>query len=90
MAHKKRGRVRRWIQSALGVRERRLKKGPHHRKAIRKEAAHKGALHRQLGIPIGQKIPLALLYKYRHASGKLGKRVRFAINARKFRHRGHR
>jgi hypothetical protein len=53
------------------------------------QAAHpkKGALHRQLGIPEGSHITNSLLLKYRHAPGKLGKRVRFALNLRKAAHK---
>ncbi len=43
----------------------------------------KGALHKQLGIPAGSKIPL---YKLRSASkkgGKLGRRARLALTFRK-------
>lgn len=37
-----------------------------------------GALHRELGIPEGQKIPAAVLAKAAHAKGKLGRRARLA------------
>lgn len=39
---------------------------------------HPGALHKQLGIPQGQKIPQAKLAKAAKAGGKLGERARFA------------
>jgi hypothetical protein len=82
--HRYRGkRSKNWIQPALDVRSRRLKRGPHHRKAIRVEPAKKGALHRMLGIPLDQKIPLRTLMKHRHAKGLLGQRVRFALNVRR-------
>lgn len=45
----------------------------------------KGALHRQLGIPEGEVIPLPLLRDAAKAPGLLGQRARFAINVRKFR-----
>jgi hypothetical protein len=45
----------------------------------------KGALHRQLGIPEGEIIPLSLLRDAAKAPGLLGQRSRFAINVRKFR-----
>jgi hypothetical protein len=45
----------------------------------------KGALHRQLGIPEGEIIPLSLLRDAAKAPGLLGQRARFAINVRKFR-----
>ena len=39
---------------------------------------HPGALHKELGIPQGQKIPKARLAKAAKAGGKLGERARFA------------
>lgn len=39
---------------------------------------HPGALHKQLGVPAGQKIPAAKLEKAASAGGKLGQRARFA------------
>jgi hypothetical protein len=39
---------------------------------------HPGALHRELHVPQGQKIPQAKLEKAAHAGGKLGERARFA------------
>lgn len=47
-------------------------------KFIQKMHLKKGALHRQLGIPIGQKIPEKTLEKAAHAPGKLGRRARVA------------
>ena len=43
---------------------------------------HKGALHKQLGIPKGEKIPAVTLAKATKAPGKLGKRARLAITLR--------
>lgn len=43
----------------------------------------RGALHRQLGIPEGDKIPLSVLRKAAKAKGKLGRRARFALVLRK-------
>ncbi len=43
---------------------------------------HKGALHRQLHIPEDEPIPTGTLAKLRHAAGKLGHRVRYALIAR--------
>ena len=37
-----------------------------------------GALHADLGVPKGEKIPAAKLEKATHAPGKLGQRARFA------------
>lgn len=76
-------RVVKWIKPALGVKKRRVGMGPHHKKAVRVEGAHEGALHKQLGVPTGEKIPVALLHKVEHAPGKLGKRARLALTLRK-------
>jgi hypothetical protein len=51
----------------------------------------KGALHRQLGISRGKRIPLKRLFAAKRRAKrthntKLARRVQFAINARKFRH----
>lgn len=43
-------------------------------KAIKKP----GALHEQLGVPQGQKIPASMLANAAQAGGKLGQRARFA------------
>ena len=37
-----------------------------------------GALHRELGVPMGKKIPKAKIAKAAKAGGKLGQRARFA------------
>lgn len=52
-------------------------------KALRKHK--KGALHRQLGIPEGETIPLSLLRDASKEPGLLGQRARFALNLRKVR-----
>jgi hypothetical protein len=39
---------------------------------------HPGALHKQLGIPKGKKIPEKVLDKAAKAGGKLGQRARLA------------
>ena len=39
---------------------------------------HPGALHKQLGVPQGQKIPEGKIEKAASAGGKLGKRARLA------------
>ena len=44
---------------------------------------HPGALHKEMGIPQGQKIPAAKLAKAAQAGGKLGERARFAQTLRK-------
>ena len=38
-----------------------------------------GALHRQLGVPMGEKIPAGKLEKASKAPGKLGQRARLAM-----------
>lgn len=45
---------------------------------IKSAIKHPGALHRELGVPQGQRIPQARLQKAAHAGGKLGQRARFA------------
>lgn len=39
---------------------------------------HKGALHKELGVPEGKKIPEKKLEKAAKAGGKLGQRARLA------------
>ena len=46
----------------------------------------KGALHRQLGIAQGKKIPRARLLAAARKGGKMGRRARLAITASKFKH----
>lgn len=41
---------------------------------------HPGALHAELGVPQGQKIPASTLESASHSGGKLGQRARFAMN----------
>lgn len=43
---------------------------------------HPGALHAELGVPQGQKIPAKKLAKAAKAGGKLGQRARFAENVK--------
>ena len=45
----------------------------------------RGALHRQLGIPAGERIPLRTLRWAAKQPGKLGRRARLAINFRSIR-----
>lgn len=47
-------------------------------KWIQKMHMRKGALHQELGVPAGQKIPKKKLAKAAKAGGKLGKRARLA------------
>ncbi len=44
-----------------------------------------GALHKEMGVPMGKKIPEAKLEKASHAKGKLGKRARLAETLKKLR-----
>jgi hypothetical protein len=46
---------------------------------------HKGALHRALGVPEGEKIPLAEIAAAARRGGKLGKEGRLAMTLRKLR-----
>lgn len=46
---------------------------------------HPGALHRELGVPQGQKIPAKKLAKAASAGGTLGKRARLAETLKGFR-----
>lgn len=56
------------------------------RKWIQKAIKKPGALRRQLGIPEGQKIPLATLKKASHSSDPtLKRRANLALTLRKFR-----
>lgn len=45
---------------------------------------HPGALHRELGVPEGKKIPAGKLEKAAHAGGKLGQRARLAQTLKGF------
>lgn len=48
------------------------------KKWISKAIKKPGALHKQLGVPEGKKIPAKKLAKAASASGKLGQRARLA------------
>ena len=54
---------------------------------IKGAISHPGALHKQLGVPQGQKIPAAKLEKAEHAGGKLGQRARLAETLKGMHHR---
>jgi hypothetical protein len=47
---------------------------------------HPGALHRELGVPQGKKIPAGKLARAAHAKGKLGQRARLAETLKGMRH----
>ena len=44
---------------------------------------HPGALHKELGVPSGKKIPAKTLNKAAKAGGKLGQRARLAKTLKK-------
>jgi len=50
---------------------------------ISKAIKHPGALHKQLGVPQGKKIPAKKLSKAAGKGGKLGKRARLAQTLKK-------
>jgi hypothetical protein len=52
-------------------------------KWIQKAIKHPGALHKQLGVPAGKKIPAAKLSKAAKAPGKEGQRARLAQTLKK-------
>lgn len=55
---------------------------------IKIKPSHKGNLHKALGIPAGQKIPLSKEEKAAHSKNPtLRREAQFAINARKFKHK---
>jgi len=56
------------------------------RKFIQGMHMKKGALHEEMGIPQGQKIPEDKLAKAAQAGGKLGKRARLAETLKGFHH----
>lgn len=53
---------------------------------IKSAIHHVGALHKELGVPQGKKIPHAMLAKAAKAKGKLGERARLAITLGKMKH----
>lgn len=54
-------------------------------KFIQKAIKKPGALHEQMGVPKGKKIPAKALAKAAKAPGKLGQRARFAQTLAKMR-----
>lgn len=50
---------------------------------IKSAIRHPGALHRQLHVPQGEKIPASKLAAASKAGGKLGQRARFAMTLKK-------
>jgi hypothetical protein len=59
------------------------KKG-HDGKWIQGAIKHPGALHKELGVPAGEKIPAKKLAKAAKAGGKLGQRARLAETLKGF------
>jgi hypothetical protein len=56
--------------------------------AIHIKPSHRGRLHRDLGVPEGQKIKAAALERALHSKDPaVRKRANFARNARKWHHR---
>lgn len=101
---KKKKSKKKWVKGALKVKRRRkgyrAAPGHRHRKSVRVEAAHKGALHRYLGVPAGEKIPVSLLRKAQKkilreayadrmdsvTAHRHLRQIQFALTARKFKH----
>ena len=54
------------------------------KKFIQAAIKRPGALHKALGVPQGDKIPLAKVKKAAKSSGRLGRQARFALTLRKF------
>jgi hypothetical protein len=53
-------------------------------KWIQKAIKHPGALHKELGVSAGKKIPAKTLNKAAKSTGKLGQRARLAKTLRGF------
>lgn len=47
---------------------------------------HKGALHKELGVPMGEKIPASKIERATHAGGVEGQRARLAQTLAHFNH----
>lgn len=58
------------------------------KKWIQKAIKHKGALHRELNVPEGKKIPEKKLAKAAKKGGKLGQRARLAETLKGFKKKG--
>ena len=61
-----------------------MAKQGHDGKWIQGAIQHPGALHKELGVPAGQKIPAKKLNKAAKAGGKLGQRARLAKTLKGF------
>ena len=60
----------------------------HGKNWIAKAIKHPGALHRELGVKSGHKIPVKTLAKAAKKGGKEGKRARLAQTLKSFHHKG--
>lgn len=63
-----------------------LAKGGEAKKWIQGAIKHPGALHKQLGVPKGEKIPAKKLAAASQKGGKLGQRARLAMTLSKMHH----
>lgn len=57
-------------------------------KWIQKMHMKKGALHKELGVPAGKKIPKSKIAKAAKKGGTLGRRARLAETLSKMNHKG--
>ena len=48
---------------------------------------HPGALHKEMGVPKGEKIPKSKLHEAAKRSGKEGERARLALTLENFHHK---
>lgn len=55
---------------------------------IKSAIKHPGALHKELGVPAGKKIPQSKLNAAAKKGGKLGERARFAKTLEGMNHKG--
>jgi hypothetical protein len=56
------------------------------KKFIQEAIKHPGALHKEMGVPMGKKIPAKKLAAAAKKPGKLGKRARLAETLKGFKH----
>lgn len=61
--------------------------GDHANRKPMKLHLKKGALHKEMGISKGEKIPVEALEKEKAKGGLAAKRANFALNARKWKHK---
>lgn len=61
-----------------------MAKQGHDGKWIQGAIKHPGALHKELGVPAGEKIPAKKLAKAAKAGGKLGRQARLAETLKGF------